>query len=662
MNKFLFPLSILILLSGCTFTQRINDGATAFERKQYHVAIDLLDKEFKKTKSRVEQGKLAFLMGESYKNINQSKQSIQWYLKAYENAYGPDALKEYAYALKRNEQYKEAAEAFKNLGIEIGSPYEYRREINACNQAMTWVEDGKKSGVRIYPATFNSSNADYSPVNFQGDQLVFTSDRSKEPGDEKYNWTGNSFSNLFIVNTKSNEIEPFAELINTSDNEGTASFNKKFTEMYFTRCFNDDKRADNYCSIMMSRFENGSWSQPQRINLFELQNINYGDPSVSEDGNTLYFSANHPEGWGGHDIYIANRTPEGWSVPQLLPRSINTPGNERFPFIDKDTLYFSSDHHMGMGGLDIFKTYKVNENSWSPPQNLKSPVNSGNDDFGLVIDYRPSADPDILQKGYFTSIRESGSGNDDIYVFEKRTPPPAPPEDTLVPTTPVAYRMILDVYVLEKIFKAADDPNSQILGRKPLADATLDVVIGNKTQTFKVNNEGLYTLELEKATDYNFLASKENYLKNSEKFSTKGIGQDPNNPELRFELEIVLDKIYLNKEITLENIYYDFDRWEIRKDAQPTLDDLAATLIQNPQISIELASHTDCRGSARYNEDLSQKRAQSAVDYLVSKGVAASRLRAKGHGENQLSVECPCARCTEAEHQANRRTTFKVIE
>ncbi len=659
MNKILYPFLAFLIIAGCNFTQKITDGPTAVERKQYNVAIELLSKEYKKSKSRVEKGKIAFLMGESYKNINKSKQSIDWYLIAYENSYGVDALKEYAFALKRNEQYTEAMQAFKNLGIEIGSPYEYRREITACKQALNWKEEGNNAIYTVKLANFNTSNADYSPTLYQDDQLVFTSDRSNSLGDDKYNWTGNNFSDLFIVNTKSNEVEAFQEPINSINNEGTVCFSKGFTEMYFTRCFNDDKKADNYCSIMMSQYQNSSWAVPQKINFFEEENVNYGDPTISADGNIMYFSANHPEGWGGHDIYTAKRKDEGWGEPQLMGRTINTVGNERFPFIDKDTLYFSSDFHTGLGGLDIFKTYKLSQTTWSSVENLKGPINSGNDEFGFVIDYNAQQDRDIIQKGYFASKREDGLGNDDIYIFEKRVLPPPPPIDTSIP---IEYKMLLDVYILEKIYKIPGDPNSPVLGRKPLQDAKLDVAFGVKKKNFTIDEEGFITIELEEERDYTFIASKENYLKNNEKFSSKGIGKDPNNPILKFEIEIVLDKIYRNKEITLENIYYDFDKWDIRKDAQPTLNKLATTLLQNPEINIELASHTDCRGNARYNEELSQKRAQSAVNYLISKGVSAERLGAKGYGENQLSVDCVCARCLEAEHQENRRTTFKIIE
>ena len=177
-----------------------------------------------------------------------------------------------------------------------------------------------------------------------------------------------------------------------------------------------------------------------------------------------------------------------------------------------------------------------------------------------------------------------------------------------------------------------------------------------------VGEDGLFTLELNENTDYNFLASAENYLNNKAAFSTKGIGKDPENPMQRFEVEIVLDRIYLDQEIRLENIYYDYDKWDIRNDAKPTLDALTETLRLNPLIRIQLSSHTDCRGGEGYNEQLSQRRAQSAVDYLITKGIDAGRLSARGYGENQLEINCLCARCTEEEHQANRRTTFKILE
>lgn len=664
MNKLLSSTLLLVLLiTSCTYVEKIKDGSTAFDRKQYAVAIPMLKKDHKKAKSRIEKGKISYKIANSYTNLNKNQEAIEWYLAAYENGYGVDALKGYAYGLKQSEQYKEAMTAFKNLGIEIGSPYEYRREITACKQAIDWAGESKNPQYSINLADFNTTKSDYAPTVYQDDYLVITSDRSSSLGDDTYNWTGNNFSDLFIVNTESKNVQSFEAPINTADNEGTVSFTEDYTEMYFTRCSNNDKYADTYCYIMRSTYEGGSWSTPEHIKLFEEENVNYGDPSVSKDGSTLYFSANHPDGWGGHDIYLSERTPDGWTDPRLLSRTVNTAGNERFPFIDADTLFFSSDYLPGMGGLDIFRTYKMDNRSWSPAHNLRAPVNSGSDDFSYIVDPRAQKDKDILQIGYFTSTRENGVGGDDIYQFVKRVPPPPPPVDTAAPPPPpIVYKMILEGYVLEKIYESKNNPNSRVLGRKPLNGATVIIQFGNKEETVTVGEDGLFTLTLAEEMDYDFAASKADYLNNNATFTSKGIGKDPNNPVTTYTVEIVLDKIFRNTEITLENIYYDYDQWNIRKDAEPTLNELATLLAKNPQINIQLASHTDCRGNANYNEELSQKRAQSAVDYLISLGIPESRLTPKGYGENSLAIDCGCNRCSEEEHQANRRTTFKILD
>ncbi|MEO1515164.1 MAG: OmpA family protein [Bacteroidota bacterium] len=661
MNKTSYAFSLLCLafVTACTFVQKVRDGQTAYDRKQYSVAAEMLPKDYKKAKSRVEKGKIAFMLGESYKRMNRSDKSIDWYLNAYNNSYGVDALREYAYALKRSGQYEEAKQAFKNLGIEIGSPYEYRREITACTQALEWVEESKDSDYSLELLPFNSGNSDYSPTIYKDGQLLITSDRSSSTGDDTYNWTGNKFSDIFQVNPGNSDISPFDGTINTTNNEGTIAFNEDFTEMVFTRCYNDDKYSDNYCKLMSSRFEDGAWTKAEPLN-FVQDKINYGHPSLSKDGSTLYFSSDNNEGWGGFDIYVTERVPDGWEQPQLLSRSINTSGNEKFPTIDADTLYFSSDYHTGMGGLDVFRSYKMGNGNWSPVKNLKPPVNSAEDDFGLVIDYNAPEKDGILQTGYVSSTRQNGAGNDDIYRFERRIPPPPPPVDT---TKAIVYKLLLDVYVLEKIYQFADNPNSKVLGRKPLGGADLVIdVPGKRPQIIQINEEGLYELELSDDTDYKFSATKDGYLRGTGAFSSKGIGKDPNNPVLKFELEIVLDKIFANTEIVLENIYYDFDKYFIREDAIPTLNELTSMLEQNPEIRIQLSSHTDCQGNGRYNQTLSQRRAQSAVDFLISQGIDPVRLEAVGYGENALLIECVCSRCTDEEHQANRRTTFKILQ
>ncbi|MCC6462398.1 MAG: OmpA family protein [Saprospiraceae bacterium] len=660
-----------LTLFACNYTIKIKDGSTAYDRKQYASAIPMLEKEFGRAKTRTEKGQLAFQLADSYRHKGQDEASLRWFSTAYENNYGAEALKGFAYALKKLERYTEAREAFKNLGIEIGSPYEYRKEITACNIAIDWLKIAPQNGWNVEPAPFNSVNNDFAPVYYADGRLVFSSDRALGKGEDAYAWTGNKFMDLFIVDPEAASAQVFDGGLNTAGNEGTMCFNTNFTEIFFVRAVGAYKGDDQFCKIYTAARAGDGWSTAQPLP-FQKEKINYMHPVLSPDGNTLYFSCNDPEGWGGYDLWSvqrSTRSESGWDEPKLLSRNINTPGNEVFPSFSADTLYFASDGLPGMGGLDIFRTYKSERNAWASPHNLKPPVNSGADDFGFIASSAPGRNPsnkpgDLLRSGFFTSNRriEGSRGADDIYRFEQRVPPPAPPKVDTTPAKPLVYKMILEGYVLEKILSVPDDPNSKILGRKPLAGASVQIEIGSKKQTVKVGQEGFFTLELADNTDYNFVASNEGYLSNNTRFSTKGIAKDPANPIQTYEVEIVLDKIYRNREIVLENIYYDYDKWDIRPDAEPTLNRLADVLKQNPSIRIQLGSHTDCRGNDNYNEDLSQKRAQSAVNYLIGKNIDPNRLTAIGYGEAQPALSCVCTRCTEAEHQANRRTTFKIVE
>ncbi|MFK7932833.1 MAG: OmpA family protein [Saprospiraceae bacterium] len=659
-SLFLFFFTCTFIVAACTYTQKIRDGRTAFERKQYKVAIPFLKKEYNRAKTRIEKGQIAYLLGESFANTYQHTESIDWYQIAYDNNYGTDALKNLAYAYKHNEQYEDAMDAFKNLGIEIGSPYEYRREIEASKKALEWQK--KKSKIySVEELGINSSAADYAPRLYKDGRLVFTSDRGSATGEEKYNWTGAKFSDLFIADPDSKSVEQFNNQLNTPFNEGTATFNADFTEMFFVRCFGDAKEGDFYCKLMRSEAQGNGWSKPEVLD-FVRDEVNYKHPTLSEDGSILYFATDDPDGWGGYDIFFVERTPDGWTPPKVMSRSINTPGDEVFPTIDGDTLYFSSNHLPGMGGLDIFKTYKLNSDTWSRAKNLRAPLNSSGDDFGYIIDKKKQPKKGIVDTGYFTSSRADGSGKDDIYAYVRNVPPPPPPPDPEEEEKPIVYQLLLKGYVVEKIFEDPTNPETKVLGRKPLSNSRVQISFGGEDQTITTGDDGLFEIEMNESTDYNFFASKDGYLSNQTRFSTRGIGQDPDNPIQTFEVEVELDKIFQDREIVLDNIYYDFDKWDIREDAQPTLNDLVRDLQLNPNIKIQMSSHTDCQGNPRYNEDLSQKRAQSAVDYLIANGVSPERLVAKGYGESQLRIDCVCARCTEDEHQANRRTTFKIIE
>ncbi|MGA1544234.1 MAG: OmpA family protein [Saprospiraceae bacterium] len=655
MRWILFFLVLLFTTTQCTYTQKVKDGRFAFEREQYAVALKFLNKEYKKAESRIERGNIAYLIGRSLANLNRLDESVNWFKIAYDNQYGIDALREYAFALKAVGNYEEAIQAFRDLGFEIGSPYEYRMEIKACELAIEW--ENQPAGYAIQEIALNTSFSDYSPSDYAEGIMYFSSDRTESTGEENYERTGRKFSDIFEYHFKDEKVLPLTiPAINTVNHEANFIINRAQNTAFFTRC-TSPKGQDAYCKIFTIVKENGAWTLPKPLP-FQLPDINYAHPSLSFDEQTLYFTCNDPNGFGGYDIWKTTRNKVGWNDPELLGRGINSPGNEQFPVILGDTLYFSSDYHPGLGGLDIFQSVKISDKGWTVPFNLKPPINSGNDDFSLL------KLPD--GQGFFTSKRVlEGVGEDDIFSFVS-IPVPDILEEIAVEEPDILQELgiTLRIYVLEKIYANPEDPQSKVLGRKPLTDAKVMVnaTTDRELSSFKTNEEGYIDFSIEEETNYQILASKVGFLNNQTIFNSLNVGLDYNQPNRIFELEIELEKIFEQREITLANVYYDLDKWDIREDAAPVLNKLSEVLQLNPNISIELASHTDCRGQDKYNQELSQKRAQSVVNYLIDKGINANRLGARGYGETVPVTDCICARCTEDEHQKNRRTTFKIVD
>ncbi|MFK7948944.1 MAG: OmpA family protein [Saprospiraceae bacterium] len=668
----LFSIAALltIIVASCTFTQKIKDGTTAYERKQYAVAVQMLPSDFQKADGIDEKSKLATMLADSYRVLNKPDKSKDWFLKSYELTGNPDGLKNYAFALKELEKYNEAAKAFEDLITQTGDAFLWRKEVAACRQAQTWIDNAKeRTEFILEPARFNSSAMDYAPSIYKDGQIVFTSDRSTSSGEEVYNWTGREFSDLFVVDADKGAVQPFDAVFNTNYNDGTISFNADYTEAYFSRCGEDNKDGKtNYCKLMFSQFEDGKWSKPVPLKEIMIANTNYAQPTLSADGNVLYFATDILDGYGGFDIYYSRKMSDGtWDLPENLGSQINTEGNELAPFLDADTLYFSSDFHVGMGGLDVFKTFQSRSGRWSPLQNLKAPINSGSDDFGYVVDYQSEKLDTVIQAGYFTTNRD---GSDDIYKFSKVILPPIkvipPPVEEVIDTQEIVenteFKYILEITTVETVYATPDDPSSGIVGKDNLPNTKVQINIGNESKTIETDGSGFYELEIELNEYYNLFGSKAGYLNNSTTFSSRGIEEDPEKPIRRFKVTLELNKEIVGKEFTLENIYYDLDKFAIRADAEPTLNQLARILRENPQINIQLNSHTDCQGNDAYNNWLSQKRADSAVSYLISLGISVDRLKAKGFGETRPSVTCACSSCTKEQHQQNRRTTFTILE
>ena len=659
MLRYLFFLLTVCLVAGCTYTAKITDGATAVDRKQYDVAVPMLQREYKRAKSRGEQGNIAMDLAVSYRETGNDEEAAEWFQTAYDNGVGPEALREKAQALKRLERYEEAIQAFTDLGFEIGSRYEFRKDIAGAEMALRLRAEREAQEVKEYEVNstgFNSPGADYAAVSYD-DRLVFTSDRSAATGDETYNWTGRSFSDLFLVDPEVSDVQTFNPSVNSEYNEGTPTFTDDHNVMYFTRCSSPEKRADAYCGIYRSERMGEGWSPAEKLP-FVTAEANFMHPAVSKDGKRLIFSATLSDGWGGYDLYTVELGANGqWGTPELMNRAINTGGNEQFPYLDGDTLYFASDGLEGLGGLDIFKTWPLEDGRYNAPRNLKMPVNSGADDFAYTIVRRNGTGVGSTTMGYFSSSRPGGEGSDDIYAYTKTVLPPPPPDPT-----PIEYRNVLDVTVVEKIYEDPTDLTSRVLGLRPVPNATVIARVGDQSREVATNDEGVLSLVLTDDQRYEFRAERPDYLAAEGRFSSRNLPRDPDAPEQRYELELEIEKIFRNQEIVLENIYYDLDESFIREDAQPTLNELAELLRRNPDIRIELGSHTDCRASDRYNETLSEARATAAVTYLVEQGINGERLSARGYGETQPVADCICSRCTEEQHQLNRRTTFRILE
>lgn len=661
--KIAFITIIILSLTACTYTERIKDGKTAYARKQFNVAIPMLEDEFNKAKDSQVKGETAYMLGESYRRTHQTQTASDWYKRAQTQRYGKDTDLKYARMLQQLQDYDEARRAFQSAGRYAGDVRLYQEEMIACKKAKKWLSETDDNLYKVESLGTNNAATDFSPVLYNKDQLIITSDRAESEGKDNYKWTGEKFFDLYLLNIEAETVERFDAPFNQSFHQGAPSFGTDQTSVFFTQCGSEEKVAVDYCQIMFSQKEGDTWTTPEAIDLGNADQ-NYVHPVLSEDGKMLIFACNKEEGFGGYDLYYSIKVGADdeakWSVPINLGNKINTDGNEVFPFLDKDTLYFSSDGHIGMGGLDVFRTEKK-AHKWQVPQNLKAPMNSGGDDFGFILDRLNSLPEGIVQQGYFSSNRIGGLGSDDIYKFQQQIPPP-PDTTVLVDTPKIILAINLDGLVKEKIFNEAGNPNSGLSGYENLMGASVQVSSEDTAFTIGSDVDGTFSIQLDLETDYNFKATKPGYFTQVASISTKGIVLNEAHPDTTLTVEMILERIFTNQEIVLENIYYDLDKAFIREDAKPALDELIIILKRNPSINIQLSSHTDCQGGTGYNEKLSQRRADAAVQYLIQNGINPDRLTSKGYGESLLAATCKCSDCTEDEHQRNRRTTFLVLE
>ncbi len=689
--KILIVGAICLVFAACEVQENIQDGATAYKLKKYKLAAELLQKDYNRAELPDEKAKLAYQIAESYNFNNNYESAAEWYYKASDLGYESIAILNYALMLKAQEKYEEALKEFEKYLME--EPYrrpEITLEIEASNKAIAWKQRQENEYERDTYVTeltiLNSGAADFNPVLFQNDKLIITSSRETSTGENKDSWTGDKFYDLYVSDIKDANSFTAPELFkgpfNSEYNDGTLAFNKDYTEVFFTRCGSSDRKVDDYCGIYVSNLlPDGGWAEPIALPFFD-DTMNIGTPCLSPDGNTLFFAATNPDGYGGSDLYMSKRTETGWDAASNIGQVINTSGNEVFPYFDNEgNFYFSSDKHPGMGGLDIFSATWKN-GKFSNIKNLEYPINSGADDFGFILlDKKRFVNSDTLSAGYFSSNRKGGMGDDDIYLFvktKKKLPPPV---------------YVLKGKVFQKVYSDSLDVNSAVLDTIPLdnAIATLsypDVLTLLGKWTLK--DENGFSVQVDSLKDYKLTGMKEGYFNNTSFTTTKSIKGKPGDTVFVYA-EVVLDKIPIAigekaGEIKLKNIYYDYNDSSLRAESFPELDQLVKLLNENPGLNIQLNSHTDARGNDKYNEKLSRGRANSVVKYLIEHGIAAERLTYKGYGESSPStltsdetlpdgtIVPKGSVLTEAFinkykakkdnfeylHQLNRRTTFQV--
>lgn len=629
---------ILFALAGCKSLQE--KGNDQFLSGQYQYAINTFSQILEQDSSNLEANRV---IGESYRLSNRIEKSEPYYRQLAEDEPSFNHYFFLGQSLKAQQKYEEAKDAFekaKSYTSDEALLAKNQREIESIRLAEG-IENYWPKHELVNYTELNTPGADYSPV-LSEDFLYFTSGRQASG---LYPATGTPYTKLFRARADGLKvdvggIQALPEFRNEEGlNQAAIAISPDGNTIIYARGNSVSPKDLPETALFVSYFRGAGFTQPIWMPVNEDETWWNSTPAFSPDGSELYFASNRPGGFGGIDLYKATKLANGdFGNAVNLGPTVNTPGNEMFPRMAADgKFFFSSDGHPGYGKLDLF----VAESDGAGKQvvkNLGENINSQDDDFGIFFTEYPKA-------GFLSSNRADGVGDDDIYFFEDKTPKPK------------IVNVLLNVYTKEA---KAD-------GTEAVLPQTRVVLYGsdNKQQGGDFSNtNGRVRFTMNVDSDYTIIASKGGYFSKSIPYSTKGKTPDPATlvqevTNVSLDTTIILDQLILEKAIVLDNIYYDLDKADIRPDAAVELDKLVKILADNPTIRIELSSHTDSRSSDEYNLDLSQRRAQSAVDYIVSKGIAADRLVAKGYGESQLIVQNAQ---TEEEHQTNRRTEFKVIE
>jgi len=621
-----------------------------FAAGEYANAIDLFKDAYNKTSDKEVKKEIIFLIAECYRLTDAPEKSELRYKQAISKGYSnPVVYLHYADALRMNEEFDEAEVQYRNYIELVPDDPRGQNGIESCKKSKEWL-DSPTAYLVENMKFFNSRQNDYSPFYASDDYqtVYFTSSREGSTGNDIHGATGEDFTDIYQSRMdrkgKWSVPVPLDENINTEFEDGTPVLNSDYSTMYFTRC-KVNKNTNYGCQIYTSHRSGETWSKAEALTIAD-DSIVIAHPAISPDELTLYFVSDMSGGIGGKDIWKVTRSNEGddWSEPENLSDQINTVDDEVFPYIHPDgTMYFSSNGRVGMGGLDIYKAVKDDQENWHV-ENMKSPINSTADDFGIVFEKE-------MERGYLSSSRKAREG-DEIYSF-------------------VLPPLKFNVSGLVRDSKTDELLSGSVVKSIGSDGITIETTTGG---------DGSFKFILKANTDYVFVASHTGYLNGKERETTKGLEASTD-----FKTTIYLASTAKPIELSNSNVFYDFAKWDLRPEAMVSLDKLIETLTDNPNITIELMSHTDSRASAEFNMDLSQKRAQSVVDYLIERGIDPGRLQAKGYGESMPKVvtakmtaqypflkegteltesfinSLPTLEQQEIAHQFNRRTEFRVL-
>jgi outer membrane protein OmpA-like peptidoglycan-associated protein len=628
MKKFILPFFIALLLAACS-ERYYKSGVKNYNRLAYSKAI----LNFEKYLMKHDKGDAQIKLANSYRLMNDISNAEKWFSRVVMLPESePINMFYYAKLLMNLEKYDEAAVWFTSYLKKEPDDFVAEMLLASCKSVNTFKKD--TSLFTVKEASIPEVASAFGEVPYK-EGIIFTADKVVFKNSDTYDWTGRSYLGIYY-SAKDHSGKWMSPMmlkgnVNGDYHEGPACFTKDGNVVFFTRSnylkkhkLAKSSKSENNLKIYRGELVGENWTNITELP-FNSTEYSCGHPNLSPDGKTLYFISDMPGTMGGTDIYKSVFDGTNWSKPQNLGSVINTSGNEMFPYMHNDgTFYFSSDGHSSLGGMDVLMT-SFNGEKWLQVENLNYPLNSSKDDFAYTLNKDGKT-------GYISSNRDNFT--DKIFEITKNDP-----------------TFILSGHVSQK-------------GKSTISIDSAVVEIYNQTektrQMLLTDKNGNYKMKLKVNSEYEVRCWKPMYFTVTKPHLFCMVERKLSE---NFVANFVLDQIIIEKPIVLDNIYYDLDKWDIRPDAAMELDRLVQVLEKNPKIQIELSSHTDSRAGDQYNLVLSDKRAKAAVQYIISKGIDAKRMKWKGYGESKLVNNCKNdVPCTEEEHQKNRRTEFKVIK